>query len=214
MSNKASPPSQPSWLGSNTDCVLASSNPGKLSEFRKLLRNCGLTVTPQSDLSVPDADETGLSFVENAIIKARNACVHTGLPAIADDSGLEIDALNGEPGIYSARYSGTHGDNAMNNRLVLEKMADIPIANRSARYQCILVFMRHAKDPTPLICQASWEGLIAAKAQGDKGFGYDPIFWLPDRDCTAAELDSDEKNIISHRGKAMQLFLNTLSKTP
>ncbi|MBT8124315.1 MAG: RdgB/HAM1 family non-canonical purine NTP pyrophosphatase [Gammaproteobacteria bacterium] len=215
MSNSSSPSNKPSlqWIGQNTDWVLASSNPGKLSEFRYLLCDWGLTVTPQSDLSVPDADETGLSFVENAIIKARNACIHTGLPAIADDSGLEVDALNGEPGIYSARFAGKHGDNAMNNRLVLEKMASVPMANRNARYQCILVFMRHAKDPTPLICQASWEGLISTKEQGKNGFGYDPIFWLPEKGCTAAELDNDEKNTISHRARAMQLFLRALQMT-
>ena len=194
------------------DLVLASSNPGKLAEFRNLLHDCGLAIAPQSDLSVPDADETGLTFVENAIIKARNACAHTQLPAIADDSGLEVDALNGQPGIYSARFAGKQGDNAKNNQLLLEKMAGIPIHRRTARYQCVLVFMRHAKDPTPLICQASWEGLISTEEQGDKGFGYDPLFWLPDKDCTAAELNNEEKNIISHRGKAMQLLLKALQQ--
>ena len=192
--------------------VLASSNPGKLNELRNLLHEFEWRVIPQTDLSVPDADETGLSFVENAIIKARNACMHTGLPAIADDSGLEVDALNGEPGIYSARFAGKHGDNGLNNRLVLEKMVDIPASRRSARYQCVLVFMRHAKDPTPLICQASWEGLITTEEQGNNGFGYDPIFWLPEKKCTAAELDKEEKNHLSHRGRAMQLFLASFQK--
>lgn len=188
--------------------IIASSNPGKLAEFRSLFHSFAFAIIPQSEFAVPDADETGLSFVENAIIKARNACLHTGMPAIADDSGLEIDALNGEPGIYSARYSGARdADNEANNRLVLEKLAGIPAEERSARYQCVLVFMRHAKDATPLICQASWEGAILTQQQGASGFGYDPIFWVPEKNCTAAELGKEEKNTISHRGKAMRQFL-------
>ena len=199
-------------LSDYSSLVLASNNSGKLTEFRSLLGHCEFTVTPQSELSVPDANETGLSFVENAIIKARNACMYTGLPAIADDSGLEVDALNGEPGIYSARFAGKHGDNATNNRLILEKLAGIPIDERSARYQCVLVFMRHAKDPTPLICQASWEGLILTEERGFNGFGYDPLFWLPEKKCTAAELSKEEKGSISHRGRAMQLLLRTFRR--
>ena len=192
--------------------VVASSNPGKLTEFRSLLRHCAFSIMPQSEFAVPDADETGLSFVENAIIKARNACIYTGLPAIADDSGLEVDALNGEPGIYSARFAGKHGDNTMNNQLVLEKLAGISKEKRSARYHCVLVFMRHSKDPTPLICQANWEGIILNEEQGTNGFGYDPLFWIPEKNCTAAELDKKEKNAISHRGKAMRLFLKAFQQ--
>ena len=192
--------------------MIASSNPGKLTEFRNVLHDCAFEVIPQSEFSVPDADETGLSFVENAIIKARNACIHTGLPAIADDSGLEVDALNGEPGIYSARFAGKKGDNAMNNRLVLKKLEGISTERRNARYQCVLVFMRHSKDPTPLIFQASWEGIILTEEQGVNGFGYDPLFWVPEKGCTAAELDKEEKNAISHRGRAMQLFLKAFKQ--
>jgi XTP/dITP diphosphohydrolase len=199
-------------LNQYSTLVIASSNPGKLAEFRSVLRDFAFEVVPQSEFSVPDAEETGLSFVENAIIKARNACIHTGLPAIADDSGLEIDALNGEPGIYSARFAGKHGDNAMNNRLVLEKLAGIPTDKRGARYQCVLVFMRHSKDPTPLICQARWEGMILTEEKGVNGFGYDPLFWIPGKECTAAELTNEEKNAISHRGRAMKLFLRTFGQ--
>ena len=199
-------------LGQYSTLVVATSNPGKLAEFQTLLHTLAFEVAPQSQFSVPDAHETGLSFIENAIIKARNACIHTGLPAIADDSGLEVDALNGEPGIYSARFAGKQGDSVANNHLLLEKLAGTPTCKRSARYQCALVFMRHAKDPTPLICQASWEGMILTKEQGMNGFGYDPLFWVPEKKCTAAELDKEEKNVISHRGKAMRRFLSAFQE--
>lgn len=187
--------------------VLASNNAGKLREFDQLLAPKQITVIPQGEFNVEDAVENGLSFVENAIIKARHACERTQLPAIADDSGLEIDALDGEPGIYSARYSGQHGDDKAHNRLVLDRLQGVPYEQRSARFQCVLAFMRHAKDPTPLICQSSWEGKILEEERGQNGFGYDPLFWVPDKNCSSAELPKEEKNSISHRGKALQLLL-------
>jgi XTP/dITP diphosphohydrolase len=193
--------------------VLASGNPGKLAEFKNLLSKFGVEVYPQSEFEVSDADETGLTFVENAIIKARHACTATGLAAIADDSGLEVDALNGAPGIYSARYSGEKASDQANNVKLLQELAGVPFEQRSARYQCVLAFMNHAKDPTPIIAQGSWEGVIMEAARGDNGFGYDPIFWVPSHGCASAELDKGIKNGISHRALAMQLLLNELQKT-
>jgi len=187
--------------------VLASGNTGKLREFTQLLAPLGFELIPQSDLSVPEIAETGLSFVENAILKARHAAHHTGLPALADDSGLEIDALQGAPGIYSARYAGEKASDTDNIAAVLKALQVIPHSERSARFQCVLVFMRHAKDPTPLICQGTWQGSIVTEPSGEEGFGYDPIFWVPETDCTAAELSSDQKHAISHRGKAMRAFM-------
>lgn len=187
--------------------VLASGNTGKLREFTQLLAPLGFELIPQSDLGVPEVAETGLSFVENAILKARHAARHTGLPALADDSGLEIDALQGAPGIYSARYAGDKASDADNIAAVLAALEATPTSERSARFQCLLVFMRHTKDPTPLICQGTWQGSILTEPSGEEGFGYDPIFWVPETDCTAAELSSDQKHAISHRGKAMRAFL-------
>lgn len=183
--------------------VLASGNRGKLAEFQSLLATLDIAVLPQSELAVPEAAETGLSFVENAIIKARNAARHTGLPALADDSGLEVDALDGAPGIHSARFAGDHGDDAANNRKLLSLMKDVPDDKRSARFQCVLVYLRRAEDPVPLICQGTWQGLIARQPGGDGGFGYDPLFFVPGRGCTVAELPADAKNRISHRARAM-----------
>ena len=195
--------------------VLASGNAGKLREFSRLLEPLDIKIVPQKELGVSDADETGLSFIENAILKARHAAEITGLPALADDSGLEIDALNGAPGIYSARYSalvgGEHNDTANIERVLLE-LAAVPDEKRTARFQCVLAFMRHAKDPTPLVVQRSWEGRILAEPSGRDGFGYDPIFYVPDQGCTAAELDPDVKNQLSHRGKAMAAFLPLLEE--
>jgi len=194
--------------------VLASGNAGKLKEFQALLASCGFDVIPQSELRVPEADETGLSFVENAIIKARNACEHTGLPAIADDSGIEVDALNGKPGIYSARFSegwqGQRASDERNNLFLLNQLDNIALEQRGARYQCILVFMRHAEDPTPIICQSSWEGHILTEGIGENGFGYDPLFFVQDQQCSSAQLDKSVKNRISHRGRAMALLLAQL----
>jgi XTP/dITP diphosphohydrolase len=188
--------------------VLASGNPGKLRELGEVLAPLGVTLHPQSRYDVSDVEETGLSFVENAIIKARAAAQHTGLPAIADDSGLEVDALNGAPGIYSARYSGD-GD-AANNARLLRELGDTPREQRTARFQCVLVYMRHALDPTPLVCQASWEGFVPFEPAGEHGFGYDPLFYLPEHRCTSAQLAPALKNRISHRAKASALLFDAL----
>ena len=188
--------------------VLASSNAGKVREINKLLSDHGIEVVPQSEYDVSDAIEDGLSFVENAIKKARHAAKHTGLPAIADDSGIEVDALNHAPGIYSARYSG-EGD-AKNNEKMLHELECIPAEKRGARYQCVMVFMRDAEDPSPIITQGTFEGSILTAARGDGGFGYDPIFWLEEQQCSAAELTLEEKNKISHRAKALNALVGRL----
>jgi XTP/dITP diphosphohydrolase len=188
--------------------VLASGNAGKLRELGAVLAPLGVTLKPQAQFNVPEVEESGLSFVENAIIKARAATRHTGLPAIADDSGLEVDHLNGAPGIYSARYSGA-GDQA-NNALLLQELGATPEAQRSARFQCVLVYMRHALDPTPLVCQASWEGFMLFEPRGDHGFGYDPLFYLPEHRCSAAQLSPAIKNRVSHRAKASALLFDAL----
>jgi XTP/dITP diphosphohydrolase len=191
--------------------VLASSNPGKLNEFRELLTGVGFEVLPLSDFTSESAVESGLSFVENAIIKARFACLHSGLPAIADDSGLEVDALGGQPGIYSSRFSGDNATDASNNQKLLNTLEGLTIAERSARFQCLLVFMNHAEDPTPLICQGSWDGYILHEATGSSGFGYDPLFFVPEKQCSSAQLSKQEKNAISHRGKALRQLLERLA---
>ena len=160
-----------------------------------------------------DAEETGLTFVENAILKARNAAQHTGLPAIADDSGLEVDALAGAPGIYSARYAGAGATDLENLEKLLDALADVPEENRSARFQCLMVYMRHADDPTPLICQGSWEGRILTAARGSNGFGYDPVFYVPTHNCASAELAADIKNSLSHRGQALRQLVAALGHT-
>jgi XTP/dITP diphosphohydrolase len=191
--------------------VLASNNKGKLRELGELLADHHMQIVAQGEFGIPDAIEDGLSFVENAIIKARHAAALSSLPAIADDSGLEVDALNGEPGIYSARYAGEGGGDAANNRKLLEALAEVPDDQRSARFQCVMVFMRHAKDPTPLVCQGSWEGRILREPQGANGFGYDPLFWVPGENATAAELPAEVKNAQSHRGKALRCLLEQLA---
>jgi XTP/dITP diphosphohydrolase len=190
--------------------VLATGNAGKVIEFNSLLDGLGLHIRPQSDFAVPEAEETGLSFIENAILKARNAARHTGLPAMADDSGIEVDALNGAPGIYSARYAGLNKSSADNNQKLLEALADTPQEKRSARFQCVMAYLRHAEDPTPIIAQGTWEGFILSAAQGEHGFGYDPIFWVPTHGCSAAELPDAIKNSLSHRALALQSLLAQL----
>jgi XTP/dITP diphosphohydrolase len=195
--------------------VMASSNPGKLREINQILGGLGMEVIPQSQFGVSDADETGLSFVENAILKARHAAQHTNLPAIADDSGLEVDALKGAPGIYSARYysrSGGAGESTdeKNLRKLLDDLKDVPEAERTARFQCLMVFMEHAEDPTPLICQGTWEGRILFEPRGEGGFGYDPIFYVASEGCASAELAPAVKNRLSHRGQALQRLLEAL----
>ncbi|MEC9314703.1 MAG: RdgB/HAM1 family non-canonical purine NTP pyrophosphatase [Pseudomonadota bacterium] len=187
--------------------VLATGNQGKLREFAQLLAPLSINVVTQAEMGVTEVAETGLSFVENAIIKARNACAQTGLPAIADDSGLEVDALLGAPGIYSSRYAGENASDADNIDALLTALQDVPDTERQARFQCVLVFMRHADDPTPLICQGTWHGQILTAPAGDGGFGYDPVFFVAETDCSAAELSAQQKHAVSHRGQAMRRFI-------
>lgn len=186
--------------------VLATGNQGKVKELSAMLNQYDIEVLPQSDFKVPEVAETGTTFVENAIIKARHAAKISGLPAIADDSGLEVDALNGAPGVYSARYAGANADDQKNIDHLLAALGEQ--TERSARFWCVLVYMRHADDPTPIICQASWEGEITTTQQGREGFGYDPIFKVQGLDCTSAELTKEEKNAISHRGQALKQLVS------
>ncbi len=192
--------------------VLASGNKGKLKEFNQLLKPLDIEVIPQSDFNVSPVEETGLTFIENAILKARHASEISGLPAIADDSGLEVDALKGAPGIYSARFSGEDATDEKNNQKLLEDLKDTPDGERTARFQCVLVYLKHPADPTPIVCQGSWEGSIIKEAKGEQGFGYDPLFWVPSKECTSAELDRDTKNAMSHRGKALRKLIKQMSE--
>ena len=191
--------------------VLASGNKGKLKEFSQILAPLDLEIVSQGDLGVEDADETGLSFVENAILKARNACAATGLPAIADDSGLEVDALSGAPGIYSARYAGPGASDQQNIDKLLSELGEREVEDRTARFRCVLVCMRHQSDPTPLIAVGTWEGKILSAPEGENGFGYDPIFWSPEFDCAAAQLTPEQKKSVSHRGKAVAQLTEQLT---
>jgi len=193
--------------------VLASSNPGKVREINQMLGGLHLSVVPQSDFKVIDAEETGLTFIENALLKARNATRHTGLPAIADDSGIEVDYLNGAPGIYSARYAGKNASDEQNLRKLLDDLVGIPEAERTARFQCLMVYLRHEFDPTPIICQGTWEGRILLESRGANGFGYDPIFFVPTHNCSSAELPPEVKNKLSHRGQALRLLAAALGHT-
>ena len=190
--------------------VLATGNRGKLAEIIEILAPLGIDVVPQSEFAVPEIEETGLSFVENAILKARNAARHCGLPALADDSGLEVDALRGAPGIYSARYAGEDGNDQANNQLLLERLVGVPDENRSARFQCVIAFLRRPDDPVPLICHADWEGRIVRQPRGEHGFGYDPLFAVGGMRRTSAELSAEEKNRISHRGQALAMLAKKL----
>ncbi|WP_261640970.1 XTP/dITP diphosphatase [Erwinia mallotivora] len=191
--------------------VLATGNTGKVRELADLLTSFGFDIVAQSSLGVESAEETGLTFIENAILKARHASAVTGLPAIADDSGLAVDALAGAPGIYSARYAGEDASDRQNLEKLLQALAAVPDGQRQAEFHCVLVFLRHANDPTPLVCHGSWRGEIAHTAAGEGGFGYDPIFYLQELGKTAAELSKDEKRAISHRGKALALLLDAMS---
>jgi XTP/dITP diphosphohydrolase len=184
--------------------VLASNNPGKVREINQLLLSARIKAVPQSDFAVPDVEETGLTFVENAILKARHAARYSDLPALADDSGLEVDALAGAPGIYSARYAGPGASDTANLEKLLDDLKGVEESKRTARFQCVLVYLRHPADPTPLICQGTWEGSILAAPRGEHGFGYDPIFWVPTHGCSSAELDPETKNRLSHRGQALR----------
>jgi XTP/dITP diphosphohydrolase len=191
--------------------VLASNNAGKVREFNQLLTEQQIQVVPQREFGVQEIEETGLTFVENAILKARNASRHSGLPAIADDSGIEVDALHGAPGIYSARFAGVGCSDRDNNRKLLQELLGVPEARRGARFQCLMVYLRHAGDPTPVICQGTWEGRILLQPQGENGFGYDPLFFVPGENCSSAQLEPDRKNRLSHRGQALRKLLAALS---
>ncbi|EKN3362499.1 XTP/dITP diphosphatase [Yersinia ruckeri] len=190
--------------------VLATGNPGKVRELAGLLADFGLDVVAQTELGVESAEETGLTFIENAILKARHAAQITGLPAIADDSGLAVDALGGAPGIYSARYAGESASDQANLEKLLVTMKDVPDEQRGAQFHCVLVYMRHAEDPTPLVFHGRWPGMIAHESAGVGGFGYDPIFYVPKLGKSAAELSREEKQAVSHRGKALKLMLDAL----
>jgi XTP/dITP diphosphohydrolase len=192
--------------------VLASNNAGKVREINQLLASEHIQVVPQKEFDIPDAVEDGLSFVENAIKKARHAAALSGLPAIADDSGIEVDALNGAPGIYSARFAGVGASDQENLEKLLEMVKDVPDESRTARFQCLMVYMRHSEDPTPIICQGTWEGRLLHQPQGENGFGYDPIFFVPTHSCSSAELPPEVKNSISHRGQALQKILQALAQ--
>lgn len=192
--------------------VLASNNQGKVRELGQMLAQLDMEVLPQSDFNAGEVEETGLTFVENAILKARHAAKVSGLPAIADDSGLEVDALNGAPGIYSARFAGQGASDQDNLQKLLTELHGVPDEQRTARFQCLLVYMRHAQDPTPLICQGTWEGIISHEPRGEGGFGYDPIFYVPTHQCTSAQLTAEQKNQLSHRGQALNKLLNSLQK--
>lgn len=190
--------------------VLATGNPGKVRELASLLADFGLDVVAQTELGVDSAEETGLTFIENAILKARHAAQITGLPAIADDSGLAVDALDGAPGIYSARYAGVDASDRQNLDKLLVTLQDIPAGQRAAQFHCVLVYMRHAADPTPLVFHGTWAGEVTFESAGEGGFGYDPIFYVPELGCTAAELSREKKSAVSHRGKALKLMLEAL----
>jgi XTP/dITP diphosphohydrolase len=191
--------------------VLASNNAGKVREFNQLLAGSEFEVVPQSEFNVEEVEETGLSFVENALLKARNAALHTGLPAIADDSGIEVDALHGAPGIYSARFAGAGASDQQNLEKLLHALQGVPDARRGARFQCLMVYLRHAADPTPRIFQGTWEGRILHAPQGSNGFGYDPVFYVPEEHCSSAELPPHTKNRLSHRGQALQQLIAALA---
>lgn len=192
--------------------VLASGNAGKVREINKLFAGRGIEIIPQSEFDVAEVAETGTTFVENAIIKARHAAKCTGLPAISDDSGIEVDALDSRPGVYSARYAGENASDQDNNALMLKELSGVPDAERTARYQCLIVFMRSHTDPVPLITQGSWQGRILHAPQGDGGFGYDPIFYVPTHDCSGGELPLEVKNTLSHRAIALNAMLEEFNK--
>ncbi len=194
------------------EVVIATGNMGKLAEFRQMLAPLAMNLRVQSEFNTESAEETGLTFVENAILKARHAARISGLPAISDDSGLEVEFLNGAPGIYSSRFSGENASDAENMKKLLQELEGIPTEQRKARFQCVLVYMRHEHDPVPIICQGTWEGFILEQAIGDQGHGYDPIFYVPTMTCSAAQLTPEQKNSISHRAIAMEKLLHELDR--
>ncbi len=193
--------------------VLASGNQKKIQELTDLLSPLNINIIPQKTLGIDDAIEDGLTFVENALIKARHACKHSQRPSLSDDSGIEVDALNGQPGIYSARFSGEQATDGKNNAKLLSLLEGIPDEQRRARYQCVIVYLKHEKDPTPIICQASWEGSILTEPKGNGGFGYDPLFYCPEFHCSAAELSVEQKQRISHRAKALHQLKERLKQS-
>lgn len=193
--------------------VVASSNAGKLAEFRDLLGDAGYEFVTQGELGVDDVEETGLTFVENALLKARNAARTTGLPTLADDSGLCVDALGGAPGLYSARYAGNHGDAQANIAKLLDAMKDVPRAQRTAHFHAVIVLLRHADDPQPVIAEGRWSGLILEAPRGHGGFGYDPVFLDPENNLSAAEFEPAIKNRLSHRGRALAALRQKLADT-
>jgi len=193
----------PEAENSHHELVLASGNAGKLKELSSMLRSLHWKVRPQSDWAMEEAVEDGLSFIENALIKARHAARFTGLPALGDDSGLVVDALHGRPGIYSARYAGENADDIANNARLLQSLRGVPIPERTAHFYCAMALVRHAEDPAPLIATGKWSGCILDQARGEGGFGYDPLFWVPDQQCSSADLKPAVKNLISHRGQAL-----------
>lgn len=194
------------------EIVLATGNQGKVQELQDLLAPLQWQVFPQSKWSFTEAEETGLTFVENALIKARHAALHTGLPALADDSGLAVDALRGAPGIYSSRYAGPDATDSDNVDKLLQALADVPAAQRHASFHCVLVFLEHAEDPTPVICHGRWDGMITGQPRGSQGFGYDPVFWVPAENCTSAELSRAKKQQLSHRGQALRQLIQQLEQ--
>ena len=199
-------------MSGSSAIVIASSNPGKLQEFVSLLPK-EYSLKMQSDFNVPTIEESGESFIENAILKARNACHYTHIAALADDSGLEVDALNGKPGVYSARYAGLHTTDRANVEKLLQDLRHVPWQQRTARFHCAIAYLRHAEDPRPLICEGTWHGLIQESPSGSNGFGYDPVFYVPTHQCSAAELDAETKNRLSHRGQALTKLLAVLEQT-
>ncbi len=190
--------------------VLASNNLGKMAEIKSILAGLPIELIPQSDLNIPDIEETGMTFIENAIIKARNASKLSGLPTIADDSGLTVNALKGAPGVFSARYAGPHASDKDRIKKVLTELAKIKSANRQAAFHCVIALLQHDEDPVPIICHGIWDGEILAEPRGEKGFGYDPIFYVPSHRCSAAELDPIEKNKISHRARSLEQFIEIM----
>ena len=197
-------------LQNSNKIVLASGNAKKIKEIQAILTD--FSIVTQQEFNIQEAEETGSTFIENAIIKARNAALHSNLPAIADDSGLVVDALSGAPGVISARYAGLQANDQENLQKLLHDMQDIPESQRSARFICVIVLMRHANDPFPIIAQASWEGSILTQPLGDNGFGYDPVFWVPTENCSSAELSASRKNQLSHRGQALRQLANCLKE--
>ena len=194
------------------EVILASNNKGKVKEINAVLAELSIKVTPQAEFNVEEAEETGLSFVENALIKARNAAQHTNHPAIADDSGIEVPALKGAPGIYSARYAGVGASDEENLNKLINNIQDLPEEDRVAQFVCVFVYMRHANDPIPVSSQGIWKGTLLTEAKGKNGFGYDPIFLVPTHNCTSAELSPEVKNQLSHRGQALRQLVSLMNE--